>query len=58
LNDLKKDNKTIELLEADSGKEYWKQFQKLCEDNNIKLILFNSSISKHNTAIVERVNKW
>jgi len=44
LDDLKKDGNTIEILESNSGKEWTNNFKKLCQENKIKLILFNANI--------------
>ncbi len=56
LNDC---NYKINVLECDEGWEFIsKEFKKMCNDNNIKLILFNKKQSPNSMAIVERVNLW
>lgn len=54
---MKHDRKWIKILEADQGSEWTNEFQKLCKENDIQLTLFNVQENKHNTAIVERLNK-
>ena len=53
-NDVK--DKVINI-ECDKGSEFInKKFQKLLEDNNIKLYLIDKNISPNGTAIIERFN--
>jgi len=55
---LKDCNHKINVLECDAGKEYESGiFQKLCDENKIKLILFDKKDWPNAISIVERVNK-
>jgi len=55
---LKDCNHKINVLECDEGSEFKsKEFQKICDENNIKLILFNKKDWPNAIAIVKRLNK-
>jgi hypothetical protein len=48
----------IEQLQADYGSEFKsKEFKKICDDNNIKLFLHNTTENKHPLGIIERFNR-
>lgn len=49
---------SIDQLQCDMGSEFKaKEFQKICESNKIKLLLFNTSENKNTMGIIERFNK-
>ena len=55
---LKDIDYNINILETDAGLEFINnKFKKICQDNNIELVLFNKSDSHNALSIVERVNK-
>lgn len=48
----------IEQLQCDLGSEFKsKEFKKICNDNNIKLILFDASKNKNTLAIINRFHR-
>jgi len=48
----------IQQLQADKGSEFKsKEFKKLCDENNIKLILFDTGDNKNSMSICERFNR-